>query len=208
MNLSSEQIDVIQEMLNIGVGQAANILNTLSGKHVKLSVPEIKLVTLAEYKELLVSASSDKSISSVSLTFSGNLKGAAKLFFPTDQATRLVGAFTEEKADAFDFDEIQAETLSEIGNIVLNSLVGSISNILKISLNYSIPLYLVGGINEILSAEKFEENKNLILYARTHFTIEDIQISGDFILTIDFSYVQDFISKINFFLEQGGFFIY
>lgn len=206
MNLTEEQIDVIQEIVNIGTGQAANLLNTLSGKHVNLSVPKIQIVTLDEYRELLSSTSTYKTISSVSLTFSGSLKGIAKLYFPTDQATRLIVAFTEENADELDFDEIQAETLSEIGNIVLNSLVGSISNILKINVSYSIPLYLVGNINEIVAADKLDNENNLILYARTHFTINKILISGDFILIIDCSQIGNFLDKINFFIQQGGFF--
>ncbi|MGQ9819704.1 MAG: chemotaxis protein CheC [Candidatus Kapaibacteriales bacterium] len=206
MNLTEEQIDVIQEIINIGTGQAANLMNTLSGKHVNLSVPKLQILTIEQYIDLLSNTLSDKTISSVSLNFSGLLKGIAKLFFPTDQATRLVFAFTEEHADELDFDEIQAETLSEIGNIVLNSLVGSISNILKINVSYSIPLYLVGNINEIISADKLVNKNNLILYARTHFIIDEILISGDFILIINCHQMETFLDKINFFIEQGGFF--
>lgn len=206
MNLTDEQIDAIREIINIGSGQAANLLNTLSGKHVKLSVPKIQIVTLNEFSNLLTKTTSYKTISSVSLTFSGSLKGVAKLFFPTDEAGRLVVAFTEENHDDLDFDEIQAETLSEIGNIVLNSLVGTISNILKINVSYSIPLYLVGNINEIISADKLINNNNFILYAYTHFTIDEVLISGDFVLIIDSNQIENFLAKINHFAERGCFF--
>lgn len=207
MNLNNEQLDVIQEIFNIGIGQAANMLNTLSGKHVKLSVPETKIVTFQKYQELVTNIPLVRTISSVSLTFFGSIKGISKIFFPTDQATKLVVAFTEENADELDFDEIQAETLSEIGNIVLNSLIGSIANILKINVSYSIPLYLVGSINEILNADKNISQNDFFIYARTHFIIDENQISGDFILTIDLTSTNYLIEKINYFIEQGGLFI-
>ncbi|MEJ5285688.1 MAG: Chemotaxis protein CheC -- inhibitor of MCP methylation [Candidatus Kapaibacterium sp.] len=206
MSLTPEQIDVIQEMINIGVGQAANLLNSISGKHVKLSVPEVKVLNLEMLAQTLIDLGFEKNLSCVTLMFSGLIKGSSKIIFSTEQASKLVFAFTSVETNELDFDEIQAETLSEVGNIVLNSLVGSFANILNTTLNYSIPVYVNGNIDQILSSDINISEKGLILYARTHFQIENLQVEGDFILFIDLETVPMFIQAVNKFLEKGGFF--
>lgn len=206
MSLTPEQIDVIQEMINIGVGQAANLLNSISGKHVKLSVPEVKVLNLEMLAQTLIDLGFEKNLSCVTLMFSGLIKGSSKIIFSTEQASKLVFAFTSVETNELDFDEIQAETLSEVDNIVLNSLVGSFANILNTTLNYSIPVYVNGNIDQILSSDINISEKGLILYARTHFQIENLQVEGDFILFIDIETVPMLIQAINKFLEKGGFF--
>lgn len=192
-------------MINIGVGRAANLLNSLSGKHVSLSVPSIKLF---DYKNLineLESISKSDNLSCVLLIFSGEISGSSCLIFPTEQASKLVLAFTGIQTDDLDFDEIQAETLSEIGNIVLNSLVGSIANNFGISLNYSIPLYVTGNLNQVLSSEISSNQNGLILYARTHFKIESLDIEGDFLFLCKLESVPFIIQSLNKIVEKGGF---
>ncbi len=206
MSLTPEQIDVIQEMINIGVGQAANLLNSISGKHVKLSVPEVKVLNLEMLAQTLIDLGFEKNLSCVTLMFSGLIKGSSKIIFSTEQASKLVFAFTSVETNELDFDEIQAETLSEVGNIVLNSLVGSFANILNTTLNYSIPVYVNGNIDQILSSDINISEKGLILYARTHFQIENLQVGGDFILFIDLETVPMLSKQLINFLEKGGFF--
>jgi len=206
MEITSEHIDVIQEMINIGVGQAANLLNSLSGKHVKLSVPIVQIITPEQLLDFFKNHNVLDNLSSVTLTFSGPLSGSSKLIFSTESASKLVMAFTDQTQDELDFDEIQAETLSEIGNIVLNSLVGSLANLLNINLNYSIPLYLTGTIDQILSADLSFKDDGIILLARTHFSIESLAIEGDFILFIDLKSVPDFVKSLDKFIQEGGFF--
>jgi chemotaxis protein CheC len=205
-NLSTEQIDVIKEMINIGVGQAANLLNSISGKHVKLMVPKVKVLHFEELATELAEIGFVDNLSCVTLSFSGEINGSSKLLFSTEEASRLVFAFTEAEIDDLDFDEIQAETLSEIGNIVLNSLVGSFANLLNTTLNYSIPIYLTGNIDQILSSDISFKEEGLILYAQTHFSIESLEIQGDFVLFIDIDTVPALIASVDRFIEKGGFF--
>lgn len=206
MKLNKEQIDVLKEMINIGVGQAANMLNSISGKHVKLEVPIVKILNFDELSEELINIGFINDLSCVTLTFSGSINGSSKLIFQTEQASKLVFAFTDYEPDELDFDEIQAETLSEIGNIVLNSLLGSISNLMNTTFNYSIPIYLTGTIDQILSSDISFSESGIILYARTHFKIETFEINGDFILFIDIKTVPNLTVAINNFIEKGGFF--
>ena len=44
VEISPENNDTLKEILNIGVGKSADILNSMLGSHIKLSVPEIEIV--------------------------------------------------------------------------------------------------------------------------------------------------------------------
>lgn len=45
-------------MINIGIRQTANLLNTISIKYINFSFPKIQIVTLDEYMEVLSNTSS------------------------------------------------------------------------------------------------------------------------------------------------------
>lgn len=192
-------------MINIGVGRAANLLNSLSGKHVSLSVPSIKLLDSKNLINELEGLGRVENLSCVLLNYSGEISGSSCLIFSTEQASKLVLAFTGNQDDDMDFDEIQAETLSEIGNIVLNSLVGSIANNFGILLNYSIPLYVTGNLNQVLSSELSSDQNSLILYSRTHFKIESLDIEGDFLFFCSLDSVPFIIRSLDRIIEKGGF---
>lgn len=200
MNLSENQIDLIRETINIGVGRSAAILNKMINKHIRLQVPYVAFAELEKIKELF-SPTPDEELSSVNLNFKGSLIGAAKLIFPTDSASKLVDLFTDSIEDDNDMDEIKAGTLSEIGNIVLNSLIGTISNTLRLPLNYSVPSYQEGIINDLL-AHYASITESAHLFAQTRFIIEEMDIIGDFILLLEVESSFNFLRIIDQFLKN------
>ena len=78
----------------------------------------------------------------VHLSFHGPFDGTTSLVFSQDSANKLVDILTGQGADDGDFDEVKRGVLSEVGNIVVNGVMGSISNMLECRLNYSIPSYI------------------------------------------------------------------
>ncbi|MFP5259477.1 MAG: chemotaxis protein CheC, partial [Acidobacteriota bacterium] len=45
MSLSSLQLDILQELINIGVGRAAGMLNQMVNTHIQLQVPVLRVLT-------------------------------------------------------------------------------------------------------------------------------------------------------------------
>ncbi|NEO26772.1 MAG: chemotaxis protein CheC, partial [Kamptonema sp. SIO4C4] len=88
------QLDALQELVNIGVGQAAGTLNEMVQSHIHLKVPEVSVLSLQEAQSTLESRLNGEFLSSVQLQFHGNFAGVAQLIFPTDSATKLVTILT------------------------------------------------------------------------------------------------------------------
>ncbi len=195
MKLTPIQLDAIREVINIGVGRAAGILNKMFTYRMKLEVPTISILSAEELiKE--VDDGLHINISSVNLSFKGEFSGLAKLIFPTESATKLVKAFTEEDTDDEDMDEIRAATLAEIGNIVLNSLMGSIGNTLSLRINYSTPTYIEDRIEHLLNIKKAQIEPYSML-AKTKFNVEELNISGNFVLLFEIGSLASFIALID-----------
>jgi chemotaxis protein CheC len=180
MKFSEFQLDALTEMINIGVGQAAGILNTMLDSHIVLRVPAVKLLSKEELEEN--SQTLGKSmLSAVQLGFSGPFKGNTSLVFPTESAIKLVFLLTGEDESSPDLDEIMIGALTEVGNIVLNGVMGVIGNEIKERIYYSVPVY-VNSMSEILSSTKGTVVDDQIVWMQTHFTIEEHQIDGDIII--------------------------
>jgi len=176
MELTPLQCDVLLELINIGVGRAAGMLNRIVNAHVQLQAPELQALTP---EELMASpyGARKESLTSVRIEFSGNFSGMTSLIFSNEGAAKLASlVLTPQGLDVAD-TELRGETMREIGNIVLNGVMGSVANIMKVKLDYATPDYVEGTIREILG-----ENgppQGMILLARTLFSIKDHRISGE-----------------------------
>jgi chemotaxis protein CheC len=183
MKPTPEQIDVLKELINIGVGRAAGMLNDMLQSRVQLQVPYVKIFSPLTLKEEIGDLGGDK-LATVRLTFKGPFSGIASLVFPPDSANKLVDVLTGEEPGFADLDSIRIGTLTEVGNIILNGVMGSMGNVLQQHINYSVPAYLEDKIEGLLLSESMHTNTTILL-AHTRFSIEQLQIEGDIILLFE-----------------------
>lgn len=184
--LTEEQIDALQELINIGVGRAASILNEMLDSRIILQVPSVKVLDLKQLQQELIDRFADSQLAAVQLSFTGSFSGTAELVFPTESASALVALLTGEEPGTPDLDLVKIGTLSEIGNIVINGVMGSIGNLLKHHMNYALPIYTENSIDKLLALENYSDSTVFIL-ARASFTIEQLELIGDIILIFETS---------------------
>lgn len=169
MNTSPAQIDAFKELINIGVGCAAGSLNQMCGKHIQLRVPEVKIVGSEDKASLFeTSAGGGEHIAAVRMSFSGGFSGSAELVFPTESAGKLVSLLTGE-ADSIELDALRSATLTEVGNIVLNGVLGSMMNVLGDHVVYDVPCYIEATSSELTGS--MSSQGSALLLAQTQFLI-------------------------------------
>lgn len=184
MNLTPDQIDAIQEIVNIGVGRAASVLNEMLEAPIRLQVPYIKIGSPLDFQSEMETRLGGEQVAAVRQDFSGSFAGLAELVFPTDSASILAAVLTGEELGTPDLDAVRIGTLSEIGNILINSVIGSISNVLNQRLDYAIPSYIEDTVENLINIGD-NQQENTILLAQTQFFIEQLQIRGDIILVFE-----------------------
>jgi chemotaxis protein CheC len=200
MKLTDIQLDAISEIVNMGTGKAANVLNKMFESRIQLQVPAIKIVKSTDIATQM-QVNAKESVSAVNLAFRGRFAGIAKLIFSTESAAKLVTVFAEEDTEEEEMDEIRSTTLAEIGNIVLNSLVGAIGNILELMLDYSIPTYSEGDYSVLLKV-KNSSIDDYTLLAHTKFKMDDGNIEGDFVLIFEIGSLGEFLSLIDEYIDS------
>jgi chemotaxis protein CheC len=192
MNISDDLLDALKEVINISLGKAAGTLNELLNNRILLEVPQIVVINPSEL-ESHISKRTTETISLVSLPFNGQLSGLSTLLFTSDCASKLVDMLMGEEMLDDDLDAIKSGTLTEIGNILLNAVVGSIGNILNSHLSYSIPSYYVGNLGEILLPILCHDSAALEI--TTRFTVQNRHITGEFLLLFE-------VGSFDFFVES------
>src|SRR6056297_261065 len=150
VQITETQVEALKELINIGVGQGAEVLNSMLNSHINLSVPLIKFADEDSLSTILF-PEIDSDLSAVEMKYRGSFSGNVELIFPKQDAAKLVNLLLGESFVEGDMDEIRSSTLQEIGNVLLNAVMGTISNFFSFSLRYSLPSYQEGNIEDLLS---------------------------------------------------------
>ncbi len=195
MILDSNHVDALRELINIGVGQAAGVLNQMVHSHIVLQVPIIKVLSLSQLDEEMTDFAPGP-LATVKLSFTGPFSGIAVLVFKPKSASRLVSLLTGEDVSSPDLGSLQAETLSEVGNIVLNGVMGSVVNVLKQRLEFSLTHYRKDTITNLLRHGDSDVSLTILL-ARASFTIERQEIKGNVIVLFDTGTFEKLLAAID-----------
>jgi chemotaxis protein CheC len=181
--LDELEIDALTELVNIGVGRAAVSLRELVGEQVFLSVPSLNVVSKTEAANL-VSVKKTVPVIAVRQSFQGEFSGRALLIFPEINSLELVRAVAGDHLSLEDIAELEHEALAEIGNIILNGCMGTISNLLKRSLTMSLPEILRGRGVDFFDLSK-PAVEDVVLFIRINFNLHGREISGYVALVMD-----------------------
>jgi len=182
MKLTELEHDALIEVFNLGVGQAADALSQLAGEPVLLTVPKVELLSKQEVIDQLA-GDAEQRISAVRQTFEGALCTDALLMFPAAQSLQLVQIMVGENLPLEDLGEMEQEALAEIGNILLNSVVASVSDQLDLALQGSLPEVELGVISELLLAE--HDSCQPLLSLQVRFEIAARRIEGYLVFLLD-----------------------
>jgi chemotaxis protein CheC len=180
--LTDAQRADLAEVVNIAVEHAAAALDDLTGLSVELTVPEVDVVTVPAlartFGELV-----EETLSSVQMGFRGGLDGCAFLVFPPSSAAKLASLVSGEPAAPIS-EGMHTGTLTEIGNILINAVVGAIANLLDLRLRYSLPVYGEGRVMDLLATRR-SESVPVVLVAKARFEIRESQVDGSLLLLFE-----------------------
>lgn len=174
------QLDALRELINIGVGRAAASLNEMVKLRVALDVPFIRILSPLQFKQEMADLG-DRNLASVKIGFYGPFCGSAALVLPPASASTLVGVLSGPDTGAAAAGAFDKETLREVGNIVVNGVLGSLGNILRHQITYSLPAYEEVTIKNLFFSEKIG-NETVFLLVRTRFAVQEIEVEGNIVL--------------------------
>ncbi|NCP40292.1 MAG: chemotaxis protein CheC [Rhodoferax sp.] len=199
MTLTELELDALVEVFNVGVGQAASALSQLAGDTVRLNVPKVEMLTKQGVSSELTAQGAGR-ICAVKQEFSGVLNTEAVLMFPVQQSLQLVQMMVGDDVPLEQLGEMEQEALAEIGNILLNSVVSGVADVLKLRFEGSLPCVALGPVQDVLGAQGSLDD--MVLSLQIDFAIDALEIQGFLVFMLDVESVASLKSTVRAFLES------
>jgi chemotaxis protein CheC len=173
LSLDELELDALTELVNIGVSRAAASLRAMVGEEVLLTVPAISTVTPDQAADMIGGSPGAKLVA-VEQAYDGDVSGRALLIFPELSSLELVRAVAGEEIPADQLVDMAPEALLETGNVVLQSCLGTIANILHRHLNIALPQLVQGRARELFP----RVSKTAVLFVYINFSLRGRRIRG------------------------------
>jgi chemotaxis protein CheC len=182
--LTELERDALTEVINIGVSRAAKNLSRMVKDQVHLSVPRTEIMTRDRAVEWL-SRRENSSLVAVGQDFRGSFSGQALLIFPQNTSLELVRSILDDTLSLEEIVDLEQEALAEIGNVVLNGCLVVMANMLKESLNMSLPRVMRGSSQVVLLGADEEDPGEMVLFLTIDFAVRARSINGYIALLMD-----------------------
>ena len=194
-SLSELEKDAISEVFNIGISRSASSLSQMVGKEVLLSVPKLSITEFSTAVAELNYAAGQ--ITGVLEEFDGSIAGNAFLLFPRDKTLELMKLMYPPSMTEEMLLEMEEDTMTEIGNILLNATLSSLSDILEEKIHNQIPKAIRGSVQEfILSSDLAKSNHDHVLQMDLTMGIADANIDGEVSFLVIIKSIENFKEKL------------
>jgi chemotaxis protein CheC len=117
--------------------------------------------------------------------FEGDITGRALLIFPETKSLEIVRAVTGSQLSLEDVIELEQEALAETGNIILNSCLSTIANMLERNLKMSLPEIIRGEATHFFNLQPPPESGDLVLFVYINFAVQQRDIRGYIAMLMD-----------------------
>ncbi|MDR1532721.1 MAG: chemotaxis protein CheC [Clostridiales bacterium] len=192
MKYNAMHFDTLREIANIGSGNAIAALGKMLGHKIRMSVPVINLVDFKDIAKFIGGA--ENIIIGILVGISGEINGIMMFMVKQDSAANLLdilmgsaGRAGGAERDVLNFTEVEHSALTEIGNILCSSYLGSLSSLINKRIIPSVPMLSIDMANAILSVPAIEFGKvaDQALFIESVFQAETQNVSGYFLLVPD-----------------------
>lgn len=171
----------LQDIVNTAIGTAVARMSEMIECEIKFAPPLYLALSPFILQDTLLKMLGEELMTVVNLDFTGNLSGSTQMLFSRHAADTIVLSLTQDDLSDDELTQMKADIMSEVGNIALNSILGTFSNKLKYKLGYIVPTYSEASVEEIISLMKLSFKSTVIAFI-SHFTILQLEVEGDFIL--------------------------
>ena len=142
--------DMMKEIGSIGTGNAATALSSMLQTEVHMEVPKVELLGFTDAVENI--GDPEETVCCVLVQMEDGINGMMlfllKLDFINEILKRTLG---KEIQDYSDLGELEISAVTEVGNIIISSFVLSMSSLVDVQINLSVPAVAINMLGGILS---------------------------------------------------------
>jgi chemotaxis protein CheC len=185
VELTEQQRDALTELINIGYGRAASALSELTGYRIALEVPQVSMHDIDQIAPALEKVI-HIDVASVNQMFAGPIAGNAMLLMDEQSALMLSQLLIDDRNASRQFDSSARETITEVGNILLNACLGVFGNLLQVQVTFTVPRLNVDTVRRVfeIAAGESAETLRYGLMIHTRFYVKAGDVSGYLVIIL------------------------
>jgi chemotaxis protein CheC len=185
-SLNSKYLDILQEIGNIGAGNATTALAKMINKKVDMGIPQVRILEFKNIGDILGGA--ENLVVGILFNIIGDINGMMMYVLEQNSAHSLVNILMgRDIKDKSDFNDMDFSALQELGNILTSSYLSSLSTLTQLEIKPQSPQIAFDMAGAILSVPAIEFGKvdDRVLFIES--TVEDgfESVGGYFILVAD-----------------------
>ncbi|MDM8514841.1 hypothetical protein QUF76_01485 [Desulfobacterales bacterium HSG16] len=192
--LDDTSLDIIREVINIGIGDAADALSKLVRTPVFIKVPDIHIINTGDVTDYIKGEMKCLGVY-MAQKFKGTINGRTLLFFTKECSISFLNAIYGDTVKTSSLNETGILTLNEVGNIIMVSCISRISDMLQSSVSLDLPEVTVEiSDNYFQNLLKRMINLDKTIVIKNAMEIKERDIRGYIFVLLnfeDFSFVLD-----------------
>lgn len=143
-------LDVLKEIGNIGLGNAATSLAEMINKRIDMAVPQSKFITLEEAMHIV--GSPEGVVSCVSFYAEGDVPAQILFVFNEQSTLSLVDMLMGlEQGTTQQLDEMGESAVKEISNILAGSFLNAVGSMTQLTMAPTVPMFAYDMLGATLS---------------------------------------------------------
>ena len=199
IKFNEDSRDCLQEVSNVAMGRAADLLARLLDVYVVLPIPNVNLLEVNELHMALSSLENSKSVSAVCQGFIGScIAGEALLIF-NDASFSDIAELTQFKGDIS--NPVELELLMDMANILIGACLNGISEQLDVKFSQGQPSVLGQHLKIADLIESAKSRWKQTLAIEINYTIENHNINCDLLLLFTEESLKVLNDKIAYMME-------
>lgn len=199
--LTDEQREALQEIANIGMGQAGESIARALDEFVHLSIPRVLILAPADCAAALGKTVGAGNVSAVRQAFHSQMRGEAIVIFGSGRCNGL--------ADLMGYDEAldsaaETELLLDMTNLLVGACLGGIAAQLRADIGFSAPSLMANGVpvDILLSARDVPWEHALLV--EVNFRLDRRSFACHLLMLMPESEIRTVAAALDRFLESLG----
>lgn len=188
--------DALCEIFNISVSQAAAALSEIVQQKISMTVPKVEVCDIGKAVDFL---DQGFDICGIEQQFRSSFSGKAILIFPENRSLELVRLMVGLDTPLAQVTELEQDALAEIGNIVLNACLASLSTMFNQRFELDIPQLVFGDSSSVLLG--YEED-NVLVMLQIKFLLEERELDGSIVFVVNLQSLHDLRQSVQYFLRD------
>lgn len=179
-------MDIIKEVINIGLGEAAASLSDLMNSKIALKVPDVHIMDTDQVMNYIKQEIQDLGVY-IGQNFKGSIQGKTILCYTHECGLDLLKALYKGELTTNSISESGHSTLNEIGNIVMVSYMSAISNFIDATMQFSLPQTTVE-VSEKYFETLIDDLKSYdrAIVAKNSLVVEELKLDGYMFVLLSF----------------------